>query len=223
VRLAPVPPPSGPVTREGHEYLHVVVDGVYLSNHDTLVQAVTDFGPGYWVMTPLCRPDGSIVLVNRGFVPNTTRAPVTTRAAVIPANAGTPGAPHATSACSTSAQSTRGPRVRGDDGVMVTGLLRLSEPTGAFLRHNDPSANRWYSRDVDAIAVARALPHVASYFIDADASAQPAQGEPIGGLTVIHFPNNHLQYALTWYAMALMAAAALIWILRTSRQRKPTP
>ncbi|HZX28084.1 MAG TPA: SURF1 family cytochrome oxidase biogenesis protein, partial [Telluria sp.] len=143
VHAAPVPAPSGPVTREGHEYLHVVVDGVYLPNHDTLVQAVTDLGPGYWVMTPLCRADGSVVLINRGFVPV---------APVIPAQAGTPGAPHADNTSSTATQPTSGPRVRGDDcvggaTVSVSGLLRLTEPSGAFLRKNDPAANRWYSRD----------------------------------------------------------------------------
>ncbi len=37
----------------------------------------------------------------------------------------------------------------------MTGLLRLSEPKGAFLRSNDPKDDRWYSRDVAAIAAAR--------------------------------------------------------------------
>ena len=41
--------------------------------------------------------------------------------------------------------------------VEVQGLLRLSEPGGGFLRHNDPMAQRWYSRDVQALARARAV------------------------------------------------------------------
>ncbi|HZX25781.1 MAG TPA: SURF1 family cytochrome oxidase biogenesis protein, partial [Telluria sp.] len=190
----------------------VVVDGVYLPNHDTLVQAVTDLGPGYWVMTPLCRSDGSIVIVNRGFTPVAAQRAIDPRLRgddarpVIPAQAGIDGR-----LCPTGV------------AAKVTGLLRLTEPSGAFLRKNDPAANRWYSRDVQAIATARGLTQVAAYFVDADASPRAAPGEPIGGLTVIHFPNNHLQYALTWYAMALMAAGALAWILRTSRRRKPTP
>ena len=52
----------------------------------------------------------------------------------------------------------------------VTGLLRMTEPHGGFLRHNDPAANRWYSRDVQAIAAARGLTRVAPYFIDAEAA-----------------------------------------------------
>lgn len=87
----------------------------------------------------------------------------------------------------------------------VTGLLRVTESGGAFLRHNDPAADRWYSRDVAAIAAARGLGEVAPYFIDADASGN-RDGAPVGGLTVIAFPNNHLVYALTWFGLAAMLA-----------------
>ena len=106
----------------------------------------------------------------------------------------------------------------------VTGLLRLSEPGGGFLRNNDPAADRWYSRDVAAIAAARGLDHVAPYFIDADAGsaarlAGPGGMAPVGGLTVISFHNSHLVYALTWYGMALMLAGACWWVVRDERRR----
>jgi surfeit locus 1 family protein len=98
----------------------------------------------------------------------------------------------------------------------VTGLLRPTEPGGGFLRSNDPAANRWYSRDVSAIATARHLQNVAPYFIDADAG--PARTEPVGGLTVVHFANNHLVYALTWFALAAMVAVAAALLLRGQRR-----
>lgn len=81
----------------------------------------------------------------------------------------------------------------------VTGLLRMSQPDGAFLRANDPAGGRWYSRDTQAIAAALALSQVAPYFIDAD---RTGDGQPVGGLTVIAFRNPHLTYALTWFVMA---------------------
>jgi surfeit locus 1 family protein len=84
----------------------------------------------------------------------------------------------------------------------VTGLLRISEPGGGFLRRNDPRNDRWYSRDVAAIAAARGLGPAAPYFIDAEDSTP---GGPVGGLTVIAFPNSHLVYALTWFTLAIMA------------------
>ncbi len=95
--------------------------------------------------------------------------------------------------------------------MIITGLLRMSEPGGGFLRYNDPAANRWYSRDVTAIANALHLGPVAPYFVDAAATKPPvgySSGEPVAGLTRISFPNNHLVYAITWFVLAAMAAFA---------------
>jgi surfeit locus 1 family protein len=99
--------------------------------------------------------------------------------------------------------------------VLVTGLLRISEPHGGFLRRNDPQGNRWYSRDVTAIAETRNLTPglTAPYFIDADATPNPG-GLPVGGLTVIAFPNSHLVYALTWYGLALLVAFGFAYAAR---------
>ncbi|MEG3175169.1 SURF1 family protein [Sphingomonas sp. RB3P16] len=98
----------------------------------------------------------------------------------------------------------------------VSGLLRPSEPGGGFLRSNDPGKDRWYSRDVAAIARARRIGPVAPYFIDADAG--PAGREPVGGLTVVRFPDNHLVYALTWFALAAMVAGAAVMLLGQHRR-----
>jgi surfeit locus 1 family protein len=173
------------------EYRRVRATGVFLHDRETLVQAATELGSGFWVLTPLRMADGDVVLVNRGFVPAELRE----RAA------------------------RRQDEPLGE--VTVTGLLRITEPGGGFLRDNDPGADRWHSRDVAAIARARGLTDAAPYFIDADAggpqagagtphepSGQPAW--PRGGLTVITFHNSHLVYAITWYGLALMVAGA-IW------------
>lgn len=119
----------------------------------------------------------------------------------------------------------------------VDGLLRLSEPGGSLLQHNDPAAGRWYSRDVPAMAAAAQLGNpgaVAPYFVDAgvpdariaaqmaDAEmAPPAPGPwPRTGLTVVHFSNNHRVYALTWFAMAAMVAGMAAWLWRDARRRQ---
>ncbi|WP_091754756.1 SURF1 family protein [Methylobacterium sp. ap11] len=107
----------------------------------------------------------------------------------------------------------RAPAGDGEGTVTVTGLLRLPEPGGGFLRSNDPAHDRWYSRDVAAIAAAKGLGDVAPYFIDADASGN-RPGEPVGGLTVVTFRNHHLIYALTWFGLALMAGYAVYRLLR---------
>jgi surfeit locus 1 family protein len=51
------------------------------------------------------------------------------------------------------------------------------------------------------------------FFIDADKAPNPG-GLPVGGVTIIDLPNNHLQYALTWYGLAAALAAVLILRLR---------
>lgn len=174
----PVPTPAlwPRVTAARDEYRHVSLSGRYLHDKAVRVQAVTAVGAGFWLITPLRMANGSTVLINRGVVP-----------------------PH----WQPSAQ-------RHDNAlVTITGLLRISEPDGAFLRRNVPQTDRWYSRDVAAIAAARGLTRVAPYFVDADRAADgignTAQA-PRGGLTVVQFRNNHLVYALTWFALALMTA-----------------
>ncbi len=111
--------------------------------------------------------------------------------------------------------------------VEVSGLLRISEPDGSPLRKNKPSADRWYSRDIEAIALARGL-IAAPFFIDAaqgapgsrqvdPANASDADNVPVGGLTVIQFHDNHLVYSLTWYGLAAMVVVAFIILLREAR------
>lgn len=165
------------------QYLHVMVVGRFQHARETLVQAVTEQGNGFWILTPLVTPDGMTVLVNRGFVPP-ERADRRTREAA---------------------------QLFG--AARVVGLLRLSEPAGRVLRPNRPAEDRWYSRDVAAIAARRGLTAVVPYFIDADPAPNPG-GWPLGGLTVVSFPNNHLVYALTWFSLASLCGYALVLVRR---------
>ncbi len=185
------PGPSGwnAISPASHEYLRVRLHGRFLHDKEALVQAVTDLDGGYWVIAPLVTEDGFTVLVNRGFVTPQFRDPAT-RAE---------GAP--------------------EGEATVTGLLRMSEPGGGFLRHNDPQNDRWFSRDVAAIATARGLQDTAPYFVDADATPN-AGGWPRGGLTSITFSNSHLVYALTWFALMGMALAAAWYVLHEWRRRE---
>jgi surfeit locus 1 family protein len=178
----PAPDPERAVTRQADQYRRVVVSGRFETDRETRVKAVTELGPGFWVMTPLAETRGFTVLINRGFVP------------------------------------AEAPQTRVEGPVSVTGLLRITEPKGGFLRANDPAADRWFSRDVAAIARARGLEGpVAPYFIDADA-APSLSGWPRGGLTVVRFSNSHLVYAVTWFGLALMSAGGAVLLLRERRR-----
>jgi surfeit locus 1 family protein len=106
------------------------------------------------------------------------------------------------------------------NNVEVTGLLRISEPNGSVLRDNQPSQNRWYSRDTQAIGQAQDL-QLAPYFIDAAANqpGSPGAPGPTGGLTIIQFHNSHLVYAITWYGLALMVIGAAVLVKREQGRR----
>ena len=183
---APGPAAWASVTQQTDEYRHVRLSGTYLPIFNTLVQATTALGSGYWLMTPLRLADGSTVLINRGFVPKRTGIAAGTPAGI----------------------------------VEVDGLLRVSETGGGFLRENSPATQHWYSRDVAAIGASHMLTNVAPYFVDAKEKSETASDAPVGGLTVISFHNNHLVYALTWFALALMVAGITWWIVREDKRRR---
>lgn len=201
VDARPVAPPAAArwaqVSKESDEYRRVRLAGHFLYEFSTPVQAVSELGAGFWLLTPLCTQDGTIVFVNRGFIP----------------------------AADNKAGRYRARRASGDPCAAaagkphtLTGLLRIAEPGGGFLRENDPVNNRWFSRDIAGIAAARALGNVAPFFVDAARGQDPsgAPEQPVGGLTVISFQNNHLVYAITWYALALMVLGAWWFVARLS-------
>ena len=70
---------------------------------------------------------------------------------------------------------------------------------------------------IDARPGASGLLPVAPYFIDA-AAEKNSQEWPRGGLTVLSFYNNHLIYAVTWFVLAAMVAAAAAYLLYSERQ-----
>jgi surfeit locus 1 family protein len=110
----------------------------------------------------------------------------------------------------------RGHVPQADLAQPVSGLLRFSESGGRLLQKNDPAAARWYSRDVAAIAAAQGLQGpIAPYFVDAQGAAS---GWPRAGLTVVRFRNDHLVYALTWFALAAMMAAAIGYLVLDARR-----
>jgi surfeit locus 1 family protein len=204
--LAPavaIPPPAQWPTlqAEDYEYLHVHLQGHWRPDKTVLTQATTALGQGFWVLTPLQQADDTVVLVNRGFVPQSQR------------KQWTPPLDHT------------------DPTGLVTvhGLLRKTEPAGGFLRHNDPAAQKWYSRDVAAIASAQDLSGAAPFFVDAglpdptiDANSETSnvnQGTwPRQGLTVVRFSNSHAIYAMTWFALALMVVGASGLVARYERR-----
>lgn len=173
------------------EYTRVNASGTFLNDKELYLYALDDQGePGFDVITPLRLADGSIALVNRGFVPNELRDPARRAAG----------------------------QLSGE--VNVIGLVRHPDTQGMFIPANDEAKNIWYWRDIDAMAKAAGgqdAARVHRLIIDAEAEPAPPGGWPKGGTTRLTLPNRHLEYALTWYGLAaalvgvFLAFAASRW------------
>jgi len=162
------------------EFRPVRATGVFRHDRELFVNGRSQRGnPGYHVITPLERPGGETVLVNRGWVPYERKAPDRRAAGQV-----------------------TGP-------VAVEGLLRDDARRGMFMPDNDPAKNVWFWYDLPAMSRAAGIDPPARFYVEAGPAPNPG-GFPIGGQTLVTLPANHLQYALTWYALAVAVAAIYI-------------
>jgi surfeit locus 1 family protein len=163
--------------RERDEFQRVIFPAEFLHDQEALVYSSGSAfrpdvpGPGYWVFTPARLLGGSVIVVNRGFVPEARRDP---------------------------ASRVEG-QVRGV--VDMVGVLRWPEPRGSFTPADNPGQNQWFVRDHLAMAEAKGWGSVAPFAVELEAPTPPG-GVPKPGKLQAKLPNNHLQYAITWYGLA---------------------
>lgn len=160
---------------EDVEYMRVRLAGRFRHGLERHVYTVVQGQVGWRVVTPLETADGRIVLVDRGFVPDTLKDP-----------------------------ETRAPgQVQG--AVVLTGLARAPGRQGPFVPDNDLAQNTWYWRDLAGMASSVLQPErrakVVPFFVEAETGPTPG-GWPRGGVTRLKLSNRHLEYAITWYGLA---------------------
>lgn len=170
-----------------NEYRRVRVQGEFLHDKEMFLAARSlRNNVGYHVVTPFQVDGGEGVLVNRGWIPDRWRNPEPNRA--------------------------KG-QIAGR--TEVTGLLRTQQERRWMQPENAPDRNVWFFYDVPAMRTAAGLarPGIAGldrFVLEADATPNPG-GSPIGGQTRINIPNDHLQYAITWFSLA--AALTVIYFV----------
>jgi len=195
---APVdlPPPEGwpLLDQANHEFRRVVFPAEFLHEDESLVYTNGSplrpdvKGPGYWVFTPARLTGGSIVMVNRGFVPEGRQAP-----------------------------STR-PDGQIKGVVDIVGAMRWPEARSLFSPSDDPDSGLWYTRDHVAMAVWHNLENAAPFYVDQE-EAVPPGGLPQPAPLRVDLRNNHLQYAITWFALAAgLVVIFAIWAIGRRRQ-----
>ncbi|WHO72583.1 SURF1 family protein [Rhizobium sp. BT03] len=175
------------------EYRKVTATGRYINNKERHFFATWRGQTGFYVYTPLELADGRVLFVNRGFVPYENKEPEM--------------------------------RMQGQltDQQTVTGLAREKLPgkPSSLVPDNDVAKNIFYWKDLDVMAESVGLEkaRVIPFFVDADSTPNPA-GLPIGGVTQVDLPNDHLQYAFTWYGLAavLVAVVGISWFRKPGRQ-----
>ncbi|SDE33378.1 surfeit locus 1 family protein [Agrobacterium pusense] len=157
------------------EYRKVSLSGTFDHARERHFFATHQGRTGYYIYTPLTLADRRVLFVNRGFVPFEMKDP---------------------------AKRSEG-QVTGE--VTITGLARapLVAKPSSLLPDNDIAKNIFYWKDLAAMASSADIPpdRLVKLFVDADAAPNPG-GWPQGRVTLIDLPNNHLQYAITWYGLA---------------------
>jgi len=182
-------------TAEADEFRRVTFPAEFIPGEEALVYAAGSAlrkdikGPGYFVFAPARLAGGSIVIVNRGFVP-LDRKELSTRADNTPQGL-----------------------------IDIVGVMRWPESRGMFTPADDVKGNVWYLRDTKAMADAKKWNVAAPFYIDQEAPV-PAGGFPLPGKLEVHLPDNHLQYAITWFGLALaLVGVYVFWLVARLRRR----
>jgi surfeit locus 1 family protein len=176
------------------EYYRVLLVGRFLHPLERHLYGLSESQAGWRILTPLETAGGDIVFVDRGIVPDEFKDPA----------------------------SRKDGQVEGV--VELVGLARAPESHGAFTPDNQPGANRWFWRDVSGLIAslppekaARAAP----FMVEAEKQAVPG-GWPLSGVTRLNLPNRHVEYAITWFGLALALLAVFLAYARY-RLRETVP
>jgi surfeit locus 1 family protein len=191
-----LPPPAqwASLRQDRDEFTRVKFRADYLQGQEAVVWATGSGlrddvkGPGVFIFTPARIASGETIAINRGFVADQKPTGATKRPAPVTATA------------------------------EITGILRWPEAKGWELTAPyDKGAQLWFVRDHLAMAQEYGWPRIAPFYIEREAQ-QPADGLPPPGPFRPNLPNNHLQYAVTWYGLAAVLLAVFgFWLRGRSR------
>jgi surfeit locus 1 family protein len=193
IAAPPIAVPRDLATARRMEFRHVAATGTFLNDKEIFLGATDEGGStGFQLLTPLRLDDGALLLVNRGWLPGDRKDPATRAAGEL---TGT---------------------------VTVEGLLRIlpTERPNWFVPNNDCARNYWFWVEGPAIAQCFGLDRLLPVYMEAGPAPNPG-GLPKGGISRTSLPNDHLSYAITWFALA--AALVVVYIVFHLQQRARPP
>lgn len=173
------------------DYRPTELEGAFLHEGERHYLATWEGRSGFFVHTPMRLSDGHTVFVNRGFVPYDRKDPATRPEGQVP-------------------------------GVVEIGGLARTAPVDKpsfIVPDNEPAKNIFYWKDLPAMIRTAGLAgeEVYPFYVDADDTPNPG-GLPVGGVTRINLPNNHLHYAVTWYGLAFALVVVVGYLLLRGRR-----
>lgn len=178
----------------GLEYRHVHAQGQFANDKEIFLGARTFEGSaGYHVITPFRLADGRVVLVDRGWIPLDRKE---------------------------AAKRSAG-EIEGATGL--DGVIRLQGRQTWFVPDNRPDLDFFFWIDLPVMAKLAGLPGTETrYYVEAGPAKNPG-GFPVGGQTRIDLPNDHLQYAITWFCLAIALVVIYVLYHRQLAQQAAAP
>lgn len=190
VELKDIPPEwRDPKGVADAEFARVVAVGTFDHSRELHLIAPLRNGAGWMVITRFDTPEGA-VLVMRGVVPDALKDPAKRAAGQI------------------------------DHEVAVIGRIRQPEQAGSFTPANDAARNNWFWRDLAGMQHATGIDEASKklpFFIELEQPVPPG-GFPRPDLDAINLRNDHLQYAITWFALAGVLAVMFGFGVATQRK-----
>lgn len=193
----PLPAQWSALNPSRDEFRRVRFAASYASGPDAMVyssgSAVRDdiSGPGTWAFLPARLSTGETVVINTGFVQNTMQDRDQEDRAVKPLLTSAP--------------------------VTLTGYLRFPETAGMLTPAENLTKRLWFTRDHLAMAHALGWGEVAPFYVDLEQPV-PANAIPKPGPLDVHLKDDHMQYAITWFALAGAVVIAFAVWLRAHRR-----
>ncbi len=188
----PSPAQWSALSPAGDEFRRVIFKATYASGPDAMVYSSGSSvredisGPGTWAFMPARLPSGETVVINAGFVQNTMQDRAQQDRAVTRLVTGEP--------------------------ITLSGYIRFPETAGTLTPAENPARRLWFTRDHLAMAKALGWGEVAPFYVDLEQPV-PSNGIPKPGALKVHLKDDHLQYALTWFALAGAVVIAFgIWL-----------
>jgi cytochrome oxidase assembly protein ShyY1 len=189
-----LPPPEqwSKLSPARDEFRRVQFSAAYESGPDAMVYSsgsavrVDISGPGTWVFMPARLPDGATVVIDAGFVQNTMQ--------------------------DRGVQDRSVARLVTNAPVTLTGYLRFPEKAGVLTPAENIARRLWFTRDHFSMAHVLGWGEVAPFYIDLETPV-PESGIPKPGPLEVNLKDDHMQYAITWFALAGAVVIAFgVWM-----------